>query len=127
MMSEDVLNRDTYKYLKLLYKEYCKRVKTKSNEPDYFDCANFNKKTSKINETVLRKTMSTLFDLKFAKHYTDGGFLLNNAGICYVETHSLSYRFKKWLSSNIVSIIALVVSIFSFCLSLISLLLDLSK
>ncbi len=126
-MSEDVLNRDTYKYLKLLYKEYCKRLKNKSSEPDYFDCADFNKKASKINENTLRKSMSTLFELKFAKHYTDGGFLLNNSGICYIETHSLAYRFKKWLSSNIVSIIALIVSIFSFCLSLISLLLDLLK
>lgn len=126
-MAEDVLNRDTYKYLKLLYKEYYKRVKAKSSEPDYFDCANFNEKSSKINETILRKSMATLFDLKFAKHYTDGGFLLNNAGINYIETHSIGYRFKKWLSSNIVSIIALVVSIFGFYLSLISLLLDLSK
>ncbi len=126
-MSEDVLNRDTYKYLKLLYKEYFKRLKANSSEPDYFDCADFNKKASKINEHVLRKSMATLFDLKFAKHYTDGGFLLNNAGISYIETHSIGYRFKKWLSSNIVSIIALIVSSFSFCLSLISLLLDLSK
>lgn len=126
-MPEDVLNRDTYKYLKLLYKEYYKRIKAKSSEPDYFDCANFNKKSSKINETILRKSMSTLFDLKFAKRYTDGGFLLNNAGINYIETHSTRYRFKKWLSSNIVSIIALVVSVLSFCLSLISLLLDLPE
>lgn len=121
-MSEDVLNHDTYKYLKLLYKEYYKKIKANSKEPDYFDCANFNKKSCKINETVLRKSVATLFDLKFAKHYIDGGFLLNNAGITYIETHSLGYRFKKWLSSNIVSIIALVVSIASFILSIVSLL-----
>lgn len=126
-MSDNVINRDAYKYLKLLYKEYRKRLKSNSTEPDYFDCANFNKKAFKINEHILRKSMATLFDLKFAKSYTDGGFLLNNAGICYVETHSLSYRFKKWLSSNIVSIIALLVSFLSFYLSLISLLLDILK
>lgn len=125
-MSDEKLNRDTYKYLKIIYKEYIKKLKANSSEPDYFDSGNFNKASSKLNEHIIRKSMSTLLELKFVKRYVDGGFLLTNNGITYIETHSLSYRFKNWLSQNIVSIIALLVSIFSFFLSLISLLLDLN-
>lgn len=121
-MSDNMISNDAYKVLKLIYKEYRKKLKNNSTEPDYFTCHMFNKKVSKINEISLNKSMSALFNADLLKPFAQDDFLLNDNGICYIQTHSLSYRFKKWLSSNIVSIIALVVSIASFTLSIISLL-----
>lgn len=120
------LSKDTFKYLKIIYKEYLKKLKSNLKQPNYFDNGNFNKQTQKLSEFTIRNSMSTLFNLDFTKQYTDGGFLLLDDGICYVETHSVGFKFKKWFSENLIPILALLVSFFSLIISIVSLLIGLT-
>lgn len=123
----DKLSKDSYKYLKMIYKQYLKNIKSSPQQPNYFDNGNFNKYTDKLTEFSIRNSMSALFDLKFTKKYTDGGFLLLNDGIVYYETHCISYKLKQWLLNHLIAIIALLVATGSFVISLISLTLNLNN
>lgn len=117
----DKLTKNSYKYLKIIYKQYLKNIKLNVQQPNYFDNGNFNRYTDKLTEFYIRTSMSDLFNLNFTRKYTDGGFLLLNNGILYYETHCISYKLKKWLINNLISIIALLVAIGSFIISFISL------
>lgn len=126
-MSNTVLTKNTYKYLKIIYKEYINKLNNNSKQPNYFDNIHFNKISKKFNDFIANNARNSLVDIGFLKPYTDGAFLLNDTGIVYIETHCFGYLFKKWIIQHIVSVIALFISLLSFLLSVTSVLVGLQK
>lgn len=126
-MSDIVLAKNTYKYLKIIYKEYINKIHNNSEQPDYFDSTYFNEKSKKINNHIANNAKNSLIECNFLKPYTDGAFKLKDTGIVYIETHCFSYLFKKWIIQHIIPIISLFISLLSFLLSVTSLLVGLQK
>lgn len=92
-MFEKTITKDSYKMLCLIYEEFLQRRETMSKqEAIFFNCLpDFI--YEHINKLDCHDCLVELKDNDLIKLYIDGGFLLNNSAIVYMEN-----RFKKGIS-----------------------------